>query len=314
MSVKKAIIPCAGFGTRFLPVTKVLPKELLPIVDTPALSYIVDEAVASGIEEIVIVISPQKEDIRRLFEPNVALNARLEEVGDKESYLLANKSINAKISFVTQETMNGNANAILLCKKFANGEPVAVLFGDDVMYSGSATPVTKQLIDAYEKTGGTIVGCQQTPEDVARRCGVMIVDKPVSDKITKIKGIIEKPQGEIPSKLVSLGRFILSPDIFDAIEKNARNERRSVSHRSHKFACGDEGRIRLRVRSEKIRHRQQRRLSRSHDRIRTKRRKSQKEFQKIHRKHKGVKRNCFQNETLFVVSAFSVIENADMRL
>ena len=117
MSVKKAIIPCAGFGTRFLPVTKVLPKELLPIVDTPALSYIVDEAVASGIEEIVIVISPQKEDIRRLFEPNVALNARLEEVGDKESYLLANKSINAKISFVTQETMNGNANAILLCKK-----------------------------------------------------------------------------------------------------------------------------------------------------------------------------------------------------
>lgn len=219
MSVKKAIIPCAGFGTRFLPVTKVLPKELLPIVDTPALSYIVDEAVASGIEEIVIVISPQKEDIRRLFEPNVALNARLEDVGDKESYLLANKSINAKISFVTQETMNGNANAILLCKKFANGEPVAVLFGDDVMYSGSATPVTKQLIDAYEKTGGTIVGCQQTPEDVARRCGVMIVDKPVSDKITKIKGIIEKPQGEIPSKLVSLGRFILSPDIFDAIEK-----------------------------------------------------------------------------------------------
>lgn len=219
MSVKKAIIPCAGFGTRFLPVTKVLPKELLPIVDTPALSYIVDEAVASGIEEIVIVISPQKEDIRRLFEPNVALNARLEEVDDKESYLLANKSINAKISFVTQETMNGNANAILLCKKFANGEPVAVLFGDDVMYSGSATPVTKQLIDAYEKTGGTIVGCQQTPEDVARRCGVMIVDKPVSDKITKIKGIIEKPQGAIPSKLVSLGRFILSPDIFDAIEK-----------------------------------------------------------------------------------------------
>lgn len=219
MSVKKAIIPCAGFGTRFLPVTKVLPKELLPIVDTPALSYIVDEAVASGIEEIVIVISPQKEDIRRLFEPNVALNARLEEVDDKESYLLANKSINAKISFVTQETMNGNANAILLCKKFANGEPVAVLFGDDVMYSGSATPVTKQLIDAYEKTGGTIVGCQQTPEEVARRCGVMIVDKPVSDKITKIKGIIEKPQGEIPSKLVSLGRFILSPDIFDAIEK-----------------------------------------------------------------------------------------------
>lgn len=219
MSVKKAIIPCAGFGTRFLPVTKVLPKELLPIVDKPALSYIVEEAVASGIEEIMIVISPEKEDIKRLFMPNAALNAHLEEVGDTRSFALANEPVNAKISFVTQEIMNGNGNAILLCKEFVAGEPFAVLFGDDVMYVGGGEPVTKQLIDAFDKTGGTIVGCQHTPEDVARRCGVMIVDKKVTDKITKIKGIIEKPQGEIPSKLVSLGRFVLTPDIFDAIEK-----------------------------------------------------------------------------------------------
>lgn len=219
MTVKKAIIPCAGFGTRFLPVTKVLPKELLPIVDKPALSYIVEEAVASGIEEIMIVISPEKEDIKRLFMPNSALNAHLEEVGDAQSFALANEPVNAKISFVTQEIMNGNGNAILLCKEFVAGEPFAVLFGDDVMYVCGGEPVTKQLIDAFDNTGGTIVGCQHTPEDVARRCGVMIVDKKVTDKITKIKGIVEKPQGEIPSKLVSLGRFILSPDIFDAIEK-----------------------------------------------------------------------------------------------
>lgn len=219
MSVKKAIIPCAGFGTRFLPVTKVLPKELLPIVDKPALSYIVEEAVASGIEEIMIVISPEKEDIKRLFMPNAALNAHLEEVGDTRSFALANEPVNAKISFVTQEIMNGNGNAILLCKEFVAGEPFAVLFGDDVMYVGDGDPVTKQLIDAFDKTGGAIVGCQHTPEDVARRCGVMIVDKKVTDKITKIKGIVEKPQGEIPSKLVSLGRFVLTPDIFDAIEK-----------------------------------------------------------------------------------------------
>lgn len=219
MTVKKAIIPCAGFGTRFLPVTKVLPKELLPIVDKPALSYIVEEAVASGIEEIMIVISPEKEDIKRLFMPNDALNAHLKEVGDGESFALANEPVNAKISFVTQEIMNGNGNAILLCKEFVAGEPFAVLFGDDVMYVGDGEPVTKQLINAFDKTGGTIVGCQHTPEDVARRCGVMIVDKKVTDKITKINGIVEKPQGEIPSKLVSLGRFILTPDIFDAIEK-----------------------------------------------------------------------------------------------
>ena len=119
MKVRKAVIPCAGFGTRFLPVTKVLAKELLPIVDTPALTYIVDEAVKSGIEEIMIVISPQKEDIRRLFEPNEPLNARLKEVGDEYSYSLANKEVGAKVSFVVQEKMDGNANAIYLCKKFA---------------------------------------------------------------------------------------------------------------------------------------------------------------------------------------------------
>ena len=220
MQVKKAIIPCAGFGTRFLPVTKVLPKELLPIADTPALSYIVDEAVKSGIEEILIIISPQKMFVKKLFKPNKALNKLLVEKGDSESYSLANEACNVKITFAVQKKMNGNGMAIYLGKRFAKGEPVAVLFGDDVMYTGKGTPVTKQLIDAYEKTGGaTIVGCQCTPEEVARRCGVMVVDKAVDDKLTDIKGIIEKPKAELPSKLVSLGRFILSPSIFDAIKR-----------------------------------------------------------------------------------------------
>ena len=220
MQVKKAIIPCAGFGTRFLPVTKVLPKELLPIADTPALSYIVDEAVKSGIEEILIIISPQKMFVKKLFKPNKALNKLLVEKGDSESYSLANEACNVKIKFAVQKKMNGNGMAIYLGKRFAKGEPVAVLFGDDVMYTGKGTPVTKQLIDAYEKTGGaTIVGCQCTPEEVARRCGVMVVDKAVDDKLTDINGIIEKPKAELPSKLVSLGRFILSPSIFDAIKR-----------------------------------------------------------------------------------------------
>ena len=220
MQVKKAIIPCAGFGTRFLPVTKVLPKELLPIADTPALSYIVDEAVKSGIEEILIIISPQKMFVKKLFKPNKALNKLLVEKGDSESYSLANEACNVKIKFAVQKKMNGNGMAIYLGKRFAKGEPVAVLFGDDVMYTGKGTPVTKQLIAAYEKTGGaTIVGCQCTPEEVARRCGVMVVDKAVDDKLTDIKGIVEKPKAELPSKLVSLGRFILSPSIFDAIKR-----------------------------------------------------------------------------------------------
>lgn len=221
MQVRKAIIPCAGFGTRFLPVTKVLPKELLPIVDTPALCYIVDEAVKSGIEEIMIVISPQKESIKRLFEPNVRLNEHLLSQGENEAYELANAEIGAKVSFVTQKTMDGNANAIKLCKDFVNGEPFAVLFGDDVMYvKEGEKPVTKQLIDAYYATNGaSIVGCQRTSEEVARRCGVMITKSAIDDKTTLIDGIIEKPQGELPSALVSLGRFVLAPSIFDAIER-----------------------------------------------------------------------------------------------
>lgn len=221
MQVRKAIIPCAGFGTRFLPVTKVLPKELLPIVDTPALCYIVDEAVKSGIEEIMIVISPQKESIKRLFEPNVRLNEHLLSQGEKEAYELANAEIGAKVSFVTQKTMDGNANAIKLCKDFVNGEPFAVLFGDDVMYvKEGEKPVTKQLIDAYYATNGaSIVGCQRTSEEVARRCGVMITKSAIDDKTTLIDGIIEKPQSKLPSALVSLGRFVLAPSIFDAIER-----------------------------------------------------------------------------------------------
>lgn len=221
MRVRKAIIPCAGFGTRFLPATKVLPKELLPIVDTPTLCYIVDEAVKSGIEEIAVVISPQKESIKRLFEPNVALNEQLSACGKTAELALANRDYGAKITFVVQRTMNGNANAVKICEEFANGEPVAVLFGDDLMYVGEGErPVTKQLIDAYYATGGaTIVGCQRTSEEVARRCGVMIKSKAIDEKTTLIDGIIEKPKGELPSELVSLGRFVLAPSIFEAIER-----------------------------------------------------------------------------------------------
>lgn len=222
MKVRKAIIPCAGFGTRFLPVTKVVPKELLPIADSPALSYIVEEAVQSGIEEILIVISPQKQDIKRLFVPNEDLNARLIETNSLEEYALVNKDYDAKISFAVQQNMTGNGMAIMEGKSFANGEPFAVLFGDDVMYA-EGEPVTKQLIDAYNLTNGaSIIGCQRTDEEVAHRCGVMIAGEKISERITEVKGIVEKPMGELPSQLVSLGRFILSPEIFDIIDRTPK--------------------------------------------------------------------------------------------
>ncbi len=220
MTVKKAIIPCAGFGTRFLPVTKVLPKELLPIVDTPALSYIVEEAALSGIEEVLIILSPQKLYIKKLFEPNEPLNEMLLSTGKAREYGLANKKYGVKISYAVQPVMNGNANAIALGRDFAAGEPFAVLFGDDVMYTGQGKPVTAQLIDAFERTGGaTIVGCQRPSEEVARKCGVMMVREMIDDKLAWIDGIVEKPKGELPSDLVSLGRFVLSNEIFDVVER-----------------------------------------------------------------------------------------------
>jgi len=219
MNVTKAIIPCGGFGTRFLPATKVLPKELLPIVDTPTLSYIVDECIDSGITDILIILSPQKMYIKNLFKPNTRLNKQLKAVGNSSAYKLANKRLKAKITFAVQETMNGNGMAVYLGKEFANGEPVAVLFGDDLMYTGNSQPVTKQLIDAYNQTGSSIIGVQKVPEEVARRCGVMIKDNVISDKITQIKGIVEKPKFELPSDLTSLGRFILTYDMFDTIAK-----------------------------------------------------------------------------------------------
>ncbi len=219
MQVKKAIIPCAGFGTRFLPITKVLPKELLPIADEPALAYIVEEAANSGIEEVLIIISPRKKSIKKLFKSDKSLNKLLLSRDDRESYELANKDYNVRISYAVQRKMNGNGSAIYLGKKFAKGEPVAVMFGDDVMYTGEGKPVLKQLIEAYEANGNaTVVGCQCPSEEIARRCGVMIAGKPLSDRVTEIKGIVEKPKGELPSKLVSLGRFVLSPAIFEAIK------------------------------------------------------------------------------------------------
>ncbi len=230
MKVKKAIIPCAGFGTRFLPITKVVPKELLPIVDTPCLNLVIEEAERSGIEEVLIVLSPQKKFIKKLFKQNASLNSQLKRAGKAELLQVANKMPNVKISFAVQKKMTGNGAAIACGKRFAAGEPVAVLFGDDVMYNGEdEKPVTKQLIEAYELTNGcTVVGCQKTSDEIARRCGVMLAGEQVTPTITKVLGIVEKPQGELPSSLVSLGRFVLSPDVFDAIERTPQNEQGEV--------------------------------------------------------------------------------------
>lgn len=218
--ITKAVIPCAGFGTRFLPATKAIPKEMFPIIDIPSLQLICQECVDSGITDILLIVSVSKDCIKEHFSTNERLEGLLKST-NKTELLNMIQSINkmANFHYTIQYVINGTANAVYLAKDFANDEPFALLYGDDLMYVGNETPVTKQLIDAYEKTGKLIVGCQSMPREEATKYGVVDPGK-VDGRLTEIKGFVEKPPIEkLPSTLASLGRYILTPDIFEVIEK-----------------------------------------------------------------------------------------------
>ncbi len=213
MKVTKAVIPAAGLGTRFLPSTKAVPKEMMTIVDKPTLHYIVEEAVLSGAKEILIVVNDGKECINTYFSPNKVYDAlkkpALEELND----LLAS----VKFHYATQKVLNGNGSAILLAKEFASGDPISVLFGDDIIYNPEY-PATKQLVDAFIKTGGkTIVGCQRREPIEAIKYGVISYSS-IENRLAKIDDIVEKPPiEELPSDLCSLGRFVLPYSMFDTL-------------------------------------------------------------------------------------------------
>lgn len=221
--VRKAIIPCAGFGTRFLPATKAIPKEMLPIVDTPTLQYIVDEVVKSGITEILIVINANKKCIEDHFDRSHELESLLEKAGKKDMLDMIKKiSDKAHFTYVRQKEMNGSANAILEGEAFVGNEPFAVLYGDDLVYTGDNIPATKQLCDAYEKTGKIIVGCQTVPKQEAPKYGVVAPGQ-IKGRYAEIKGFVEKPPiDKLPSQLASLGRYVLTPDIFEVIRKEVK--------------------------------------------------------------------------------------------
>ena len=216
--VKKAVIPVAGYGTRFLPYTKSVPKPMLPILNVPAIQIIAEEAVKSGIEEIMFVVGQKKEIIESHFAPFPELEQKLEQ-GKKYEFLQAVKypETMAKFYFAVQKTQRGTADAILTAKEFVGNEPFAVLFGDDVMYNDEY-PVTKQLIDAYEATGKTVVGCKQVPlADVPKyaSCEYSSVD----GRLYKMTQIIEKPPIEqVKSNLAPLGRYVLSPNMIAILE------------------------------------------------------------------------------------------------
>ena len=213
MNVKKAVIPAAGLGTRFLPSTKAVPKEMMTIVDKPTLHYIVEEAVLSGAKEILIIVNEGKECINTYFGPHKVYDALKKPALDELNDLISG----VKFHYATQRVLDGNGSAILLAKEFSDGDPISVLFGDDIIYNPER-PVTKQLIDAFIRTGGkTIVGCQRREPAEAIKYGVISYDK-MDDRLTKINDIVEKPPiDELPSDLCSLGRFVLPYSMFDTL-------------------------------------------------------------------------------------------------
>ncbi len=217
--VRKAIIPAAGYGTRFLPATKALPKEMLPIIDKPTIQYIVEEAAASGIEDIIIITGKQKRAIEDHFDKNYELEAELERKGKLDLLEKVKQPSNlANIYYVRQKEMLGLGDAILTAKSFIGDEPFAVLLGDDIVVNEGKT-ATKQLIEQYEKTKSSIVGVQTVAKEKTHRYGII---DPLNKegKLYEVKKFVEKPkQGTAPSNLAILGRYLLTPKIFKYLEK-----------------------------------------------------------------------------------------------
>lgn len=218
MKVRKAIIPAAGLGTRFLPATKAQPKEMLPIVDKPALQYIIEEAVDSGIEEILIITGRNKKSIEDHFDKSVELELELERSGKLELLEQIRKiSDMANIHYIRQKEPKGLGHAIYCARYFIGNEPFAVLLGDDIVYSQK--PCLKQMIDVYNEYRTTILGVQKVSDQDVGKYGIVDV-KQIEDRVYKVKGLVEKPAlKDAPSNMAILGRYIISPEIFGILEQ-----------------------------------------------------------------------------------------------
>lgn len=216
MKVKKAIIPAAGLGTRFLPATKAQPKEMLPIVDKPTIQYIIEEAVASGIEEILIITGRNKRAIEDHFDKSVELEKELENHGKDELLSIVKDISNmANIYYIRQKEPKGLGHAINCAKTFVGNEPFAVMLGDDVV--DSKVPCLKQLMDCYDEYKTTILGVQQVAHKDVSKYGIVDAMH-IENSVYKVKNLIEKPKTEeAPTDIAILGRYIITPQIFDIL-------------------------------------------------------------------------------------------------
>ena len=224
MRVRKAVFPAAGWGTRFLPATKAQPKEMLPLVDRPVIQYAVEEAVAAGIEQVIIVTSSQKRAIEDHFDLNYELEHLLEERGEIELLRqIRHISDLAQIAYVRQKEQLGLGHAVLMAKELVGHEPFAVILSDDVVVG--ERPCIGQLVHAYHQTHGSVVAVMEVPPDEAGRYGI-IGGTPVDGydgRLWKVDRVVEKPApGEAPSNMAIIGRYVLTPKIFDKLEQTPR--------------------------------------------------------------------------------------------
>ena len=216
MKIRKAVIPAAGLGTRFLPATKAVPKEMLPIVDVPVIQLIVEEAVSSGIEEIVVITSASKRAIEDHFDYAYELEQRLAEAG-KRADLARIRAIAemARFVYVRQGAPLGNGHAVLCAREVIGDEPFAVLWGDDI--ARADPPVCRQLIDVYERYGGSVLAVMPLPDEEVSKYGV-IAGQPVGERVHRVSGLVEKPPpGRAPTNLAAVKEYVLTPEIFEIL-------------------------------------------------------------------------------------------------
>lgn len=215
--IRKAVIPAAGYGTRFLPATKATPKEMLPIVDKPTIQYIVEEALASGIEDILIISGHGKRAIEDHFDSAPALEQELERKGKQELLDLVRETTDVNVHYVRQKYMRGLGDAILCARSFVGNEPFAVLLGDDVVYH-PARSALGQLIDVYEERGGSVLGCQMVADEQVSSYGIIAGEALENPRLMRVFDMVEKPSvEEAPSRMAVLGRYIITPAIFSIL-------------------------------------------------------------------------------------------------
>lgn len=215
--VRKAVIPAAGMGTRFLPATKALAKEMLPIVDKPTIQFIVEEAVKSGIEDVLIITAQNKRSIEDHFDANVELENHLEAVGKTKLLKILHDQPKVNLFFVRQSYPLGLGHAVLQAKAFVGDEPFVVMLGDDIAHS--EVPLTKQLIDVYDKTGASNLAVMEVPNDETDKYGVIDPEVELEDGVYNVRQFVEKPIPEdAPSNLAIIGRYLLTPQIFNILE------------------------------------------------------------------------------------------------